>query len=250
MTSPEKIPELSVVIPVHNEAENLAPLLNEISAALDGSFDYEVVAVDDGSDDGTKERLVSLAHALPRLRVVRHAHRSGQSAALVTGVEAARAPWIATLDGDGQNDPADILRLITAMRATGSARHLGLVIGNRERRADTIIKRISSRLANWVRSRLLHDSTPDTGCGIKVFNREAFLGLPQFDHMHRFLPALFLREGLQVESVAVSHRARRHGSSHYGLFDRLWVGIVDLIGIQWLQRRPIQGRMRRESNGS
>src|SRR6476660_466621 len=156
MTSPEKIPELSVVMPVHNEAENLAPLLSEISAALDGSFDYEVVTVDDGSNDGSGERLESLRQEFPRLRVVHHAHRSGQSAALVSGVEAARGPWVATLDGDGQNNPADIPRLVATVRAPGSS-GLGLVIGNRERRADTLIKQFSSRLANWVRSRLLHD---------------------------------------------------------------------------------------------
>jgi dolichol-phosphate mannosyltransferase len=244
------IPDLSVVVPVHNEAENLGPLLGEISVALEGSYEFELLVVDDGSTDGTRDLLASLAAGYPRLRVVRHGHRAGQSAALLTGVEAATAPWVATLDGDGQNDPADIPRLVSTARAGASTSPLGLVIGHRERRADPRIKRLSSRIANGLRSRLLHDSTPDTGCGIKVFRRDAFLALPQFDHMHRFLPALFLRDGYEVQSVKVNHRARRHGSSHYGLFDRLWVGIVDLVGVQWLQRRPIHGKIREGSNGS
>jgi dolichol-phosphate mannosyltransferase len=239
MASQDSRPELSLVVPVHNEADNLAPLVTEIRAALDGGFDYELVCVDDGSEDGTGERLSTLAREFPRLRVISHQRRTGQSGALVTGVRAARAPWIVTLDGDGQNDPADIPRLVAAVQDPNAAPGLRLVIGNRNLRKDSWVKRISSRVANAVRARLLRDATPDTGCGLKLFSREAFLAVPQFDHMHRFLPALFLRSGWRVASVKVNHRPRHSGTSHYGVFDRLWVGIVDVIGVQWLQHRPL-----------
>lgn len=232
-------PELSLVVPVHNEADNLVPLVKEIRAALDGDFDYELVCVDDGSEDGTGERLSTLATEFPRLRVISHRRRTGQSGALLTGVRAARAPWIVTLDGDGQNDPADIPRLVAAVQDPNAAPGLRLVIGNRNLRRDSWLRRISSRIANAVRARLLGDATPDTGCGLKLFSREAFLAVPQFDHMHRFLPALFLRSGWRVASVKVNHRPRNAGQSHYGVFDRLWVGIVDVIGVQWLQHRPL-----------
>jgi len=232
-------PELSLVVPVHNEAENLVPLVREIRAALDEGFDYELVCVDDGSEDGTGERLSTLATEFPRLRVISHPQRTGQSGALVTGVRAARAPWIVTLDGDGQNDPADIPRLVAAVQDPNAAPGLRLVIGNRNLRRDSWVKRFSSRVANAVRARLLGDATPDTGCGLKLFSREAFLAVPQFDHMHRFLPALFLRSGWGVASVKVNHRPRHAGQSHYGVLDRLWVGIVDVIGVQWLQHRPL-----------
>ena len=239
MTSPASDPELSLVIPIHNEADNLIPLVGEIGSALDAKLDYELICVDDGSDDGTSDRLGRLAADFPRLRSVQHPRQLGQSAALVTGVLAARADWVVTLDGDGQNDPADIPALLVLIRDPSSSPRLLLVIGNRERRHDSLTRRITSRLANAVRSRLLGDATPDTGCGLKLFSRDAFLSLPRFDHMHRFLPALFLRNGWEVASVKVNHRPRRHGSSHYGTLDRLWVGIVDLVGVQWLQHRPL-----------
>ncbi len=233
--------ELSVVVPVYNEQDSLQPLLEEIEAAL-GGIDYEVLFVDDGSSDGTAARLAALKAAFPRLRVLRHARNYGQSAAIASGVEAARGTWIATLDGDGQNDPADIPRLRALAQEGGGERPL-LVVGWRRRRQDGWLRRLSSRVANGVRSRLLGDGTPDTGCGLKLFRRDLFLALPRFDHMHRFLPALVLREGGEVRSVAVNHRPRRGGRSKYGVHDRLWVGIADLFGVMWLMRR----RMRPET---
>jgi dolichol-phosphate mannosyltransferase len=230
---------VSVVVPVHDEAENVEPLLKEVRAALEGHVDFEVVCVDDGSDDETADRLASLAESWPRLRVVHHPRRKGQSAALVSGVRAARGVRIVTLDGDGQNDPADILRLLAVMDPPAAPAGVGLVIGNRHLRQDSPIKRISSRIANLIRSRFLNDDTPDAGCGIKLFDRSAFLAVPQFDHMHRFLPALFRMTGWRTVSVPVNHRPRRHGRSHYGLFDRLWAGTVDLAGVLWLKHRLI-----------
>ncbi|MGE0715587.1 MAG: glycosyltransferase family 2 protein [Alphaproteobacteria bacterium] len=229
------MPDLAVVIPVRNEAENIAPLVAEIGAALDGVVAYEIVYVDDGSSDDTVARVRALQPATPALRLVRHRSSCGQSAAVRSGVKAARAPWIATLDGDGQNDPADIPRL-WAM-ATGAPAALGLVAGMRARRKDTWSKRWASRLANGIRARLLGDATPDTGCGLKLFRRDEFLDLPGFDHMHRFLPALFIRRGQQVVSVPVNHRPRTRGRSNYGNLDRLLVSIGDLVGVIWLMRR-------------
>ena len=228
--------DLSVVIPVRNEAPNIEPLVTEIRAALDGRLDYEIVYVDDGSSDGTAAAIRALAHNFPRLRLVRHAKSCGQSTAVRTGVKAARSPWIATLDGDGQNDPADIPRLWEIARAAPATPPL-LVAGHRQKRRDTLTKRLSSRLANGVRRRLLGDGTPDTGCGLKLFRRDLFLDLPYFDHMHRFLPALVQRAGGRTVSVPVNHRPRQRGTSNYGVFDRLWVGISDLFGVMWLQRR-------------
>jgi len=233
--------ELSVVIPAHNEAENVGPLVREIAAALRGAarIDYEVVIVDDGSSDATSDRAREAAAQVPALVVVRHPSPAGQSFATLTGVGAARGQWVATLDGDGQNDPADIPKLMAARDAAlgeGAAGPL-LLAGWRKARRDSWLKRVSSRVANGVRGRLLGDSTPDTGCGLKLFEREAFLAVPHFDHMHRFLPALFIRAGGRVVSVEVGHRPRLRGRSHYGLFNRLWVGIVDLFGVMWLMRR-------------
>lgn len=229
--------ELSVVIPVHNEQNNLRDLLGECDAALSGAMEYEVIVVDDASDDETLTVLQSLQAAYPWLRVIQHQKNCGQSAAIVTGVKAARASWIATLDGDGQNDPADIISLLRKLASDDNAQGLCAVVGYRRKRHDSYVKRFSSRVANAVRSTLLGDGTPDTGCGLKVFSRKAFLELPYFDHMHRFLPALLQREGGRVESVEVRHRARNSGKSHYGVGNRLWVGIVDLLGVMWLQRR-------------
>lgn len=230
-------PTLSVVIPVCNEQENVLPLAREIHAALAGGPGFETIFVDDGSTDGTARAVLEARDSgMPEVRLIRHAARSGQSAAVATGVRAARAPWIATLDGDGQNDPADIPRLVQAVRASGSPR-LRLVMGHRTTRRDNWLRRLSSRIANGVRGGLLNDGTPDTGCGIKVFDRAVFLDLPRFDHMHRFMPALFQREGYEVVSVPVNHRDRTRGRSKYGLHNRLWVGIVDLFGVMWLIRR-------------
>jgi glycosyltransferase involved in cell wall biosynthesis len=229
--------ELSVIVPVRNEQDNILPLLGEIYTALEGRYDYEVIYVDDGSNDSTPRVLDQARTKYPRLRVLRHAKSCGQSTAVRTGVKAARAGWIATLDGDGQNDPADIPGLMAVIQAPDCPPGLKLVAGWRKTRRDTWLRRFSSRVANGVRSRLLKDSTPDTGCGLKLFQREVFLELPYFDHMHRFLPALVLRAGGQVQSVEVHHRQRERGMSKYGLHNRLWVGIIDLFGVAWLQRR-------------
>lgn len=232
--------ELSIVVPVHNEADNVVPLAEEIAAALAGGPPYELIFVDDGSDDDTPARLAALASRAATVRTVRHRTRAGQSAAILTGVRTARAPWIATIDGDGQNDPADLPRLVAEIRAAPPPARLGLVNGHRRQRRDTLAKRLSSRIANAVRARVLGDRTPDTGCGLKVFRRDTFLTLPHFDHMHRFLPALFLRGGWDVRSLDVHHRPRRRGHSHYGMLHRLRVGLVDLIGVSWLQRRALR----------
>ncbi len=228
--------DLSIVIPVRNEAENIGPLVAELTGALNGLARYEILYVDDGSTDGTAAEITRLAVELPHLRLLRHPQSCGQSAAILTGVRAARGAWIATLDGDGQNDPADIPRLWRLARGAPSSPPL-LVAGHRAKRQDTWSKRAASRIANAVRARLLGDATPDTGCGLKLFPRALFLDLPAFDHMHRFLPALALRAGGTVRSVPVNHRPRRAGVSNYGVLDRLGVGIVDLFGVWWLQRR-------------
>lgn len=235
--------DLSLVIPVFNEQDNLQPLLDEVCRVLDGRFDYEVIFVDDGSTDGTAERLKALRAGCPQLRVLHHAKNTGQSAALLSGLLAARAPWVATLDGDGQNDPADIPALYAAAQAD---EHLWMVCGWRQQRRDSWLKRLSSRIANTVRATLLGDATPDTGCGLKLMRREACLQLPRFDHMHRFLPALVLRAGGEVCSLPVNHRRRERGVSKYGLHNRLWVGIVDLFGVMWLRRRPLHPEAREE----
>ena len=208
-------------------------MIAEIESALQ-TVPHEIVFVDDGSDDGTFVRLAESARSGAPLTVRRHRISCGQSAAIVTGVQAAGGQFIATLDGDGQNDPADIPALLRRAQA-GPA--LLLVAGHRVTRRDTWMKRLSSRMANRIRARLLGDATPDTGCGLKVFRRDTFLALPHFDHMHRFLPALFIRAGGQVESVPVNHRPRTRGVSKYGTLDRLWVGIFDLAGVYWLQKR-------------
>lgn len=237
--------QLSVVVPVCNEAENVGPLAREIHAVLAAYQPSEMVFVDDGSTDGTAAALqAARAGGIPELRVIRHERRSGQSAAIWTGVREARAEWIATLDGDGQNDPADIPKLLAARQQDSELR---LINGNRTTRRDTWLRRLSSRVANGVRGWMLGDRTPDTGCGLKVFHRDTFLDLPRFDHMHRFLPALFQRAGAKIVSVPVSHRPRERGVSKYGLHNRLWVGIVDLFGVMWLIRRKTpRGGVREE----
>jgi dolichol-phosphate mannosyltransferase len=228
--------DLSVVIPVRDEADNIAPLVAEIGAALDGMVDYEIVYVDDGSGDATAEEILRLVTGTPRLRLLRHRRSCGQSAAIRTGVKAAQGAWIATLDGDGQNDPADIPRLWQIARDAPPEPPI-LVNGWREQRRDSWARRRASRIANRVRAGLLRDDTPDSGCGLKLFARALYLDLPYFDHMHRFMPALVLRAGGVVRSVQVNHRPRRRGASKYAVFDRLWVGVVDLFGVMWLMRR-------------
>ena len=229
------MPELSVVVPVYNEQDNILPLLAEIAAALRGRGAYEVVYIDDASSDNTLGVLTRARMLHPELRVLHHRERSGQSTAIRNGVKAARGRWIATLDGDGQNDPADIPKLL-AMR-DGSPPDIRLFAGWRVNRQDSGSKRWASRWANAIRSRLLRDETPDTGCGIKLFERAAFLDLPYFDHMHRFLPALVQRAGWQVRSVPVNHRPRGTGVSKYNNLNRALVGIEDLRGVAWLIRR-------------
>jgi dolichol-phosphate mannosyltransferase len=230
-------PQLSVVIPVHDEQGNVLPLAAELNRALGRYIDYEVIFVDDASADQTLGRLRSLASRDRRVRVIRHRERCGQSTAIHTGVSHARGPWIATLDGDGQNDPADIPRLLAVLADGRHDPARTLVTGHRVKRRDSALVRLSSRVANGVRARILRDRTPDTGCGLKVFDRAMFLALPYFDHMHRFLPALVRRAGGDVVIVRVNHRPRRSGRSHYGLHNRLWTGIVDLLGVIWLSRR-------------
>jgi dolichol-phosphate mannosyltransferase len=235
-------PLISVVVPVRNEAPNILPLINEIRAALSG-ISYEIVYVDDGSTDDTPQRLrQALAEGAP-LRIIRHKTSCGQSAGVITGVKYARGTWVATLDGDGQNDPASIPDMLARAqaeeRASDGAVQSGaiLIAGWRQKRRDTSAKRYGSRIANKVRAGVLKDATPDTGCGLKVFRRDAFLEIPHFDHMHRFLPALFIRQGGRVVSVPVNHRPRLEGQSNYNNWQRLKVGLVDLVGMYWLQRR-------------
>ena len=229
------MPQLSVVVPVFNERDNIPPLLAEIAAALRGQVDYEVIYVDDDSTDDSRDVLLAEKASHPELRVIHHVSRSGQSTAVWNGVRAAPSPWIATLDGDGQNDPADIPKLLAARDGAGA--DVRLLAGWRTTRRDSFNKRISSKVANAVRSRMLKDATPDTGCGLKLFEREVFLRLPYFDHMHRYLPALVKRAGFQSQSVPVGHRPRTAGTSKYGMLDRLWVGLADLRGVAWLMRR-------------
>jgi len=232
------LPELTVVVPVKDEVENAVPLLMEICAALRGRTPFEVIFIDDASGDGTAGALIEARQKVPELRVLRHGRNSGQSRAVRTGVMAARGRLIATLDGDGQNDPADIPLLLEVwMKEEGKGGILGLVAGQRVKRQDNWIKRISSRVGNGVRQWLLSDGTRDTGCGLKLFAREAFLQLPYFDHIHRFLPAMMLREGFRVSHADVRHRPRSHGTSKYGTLDRLMVSLSDLIGVRWLLRR-------------
>jgi len=229
-------PALAVVVPVRNETENLRPLISEIIESLRGQELFEIVYVDDGSDDDTSATLMELAGDYPELKVFRHKICCGQSAAVASGVRMATAPLIATLDGDGQNDPADIPALLIRFREAGDPDGI-LIAGHRVNRKDSWLKRFSSRFANSIRAAILKDDTPDTGCGLKVFSRAAFLAMPRFDHMHRYLPALMIRSGGTVVSVPVNHRPRKRGTSKYGVWNRLWVGIADLFGVMWLIRR-------------
>lgn len=228
---------VSVVIAVYNEVENIEPLLAEVQRALAAVDQYEIVVVDDASQDGTRQRLAQLSQQYPQLRVINHARNFGQSIAVISGVRAARYDWIVTLDGDGQNDPADFSKLFAAATNTRT-HHPVLVAGIRVQRNDSQIRRWSSIIANRIRGRLLRDDCPDSACGLKLFQREIFLQLPHFNHLHRFLPALFKRANGLVINVPVNHRPRLRGQSKYGAMNRLWIGIVDILGVFWLIRRP------------
>jgi dolichol-phosphate mannosyltransferase len=226
---------VSIVVPVRNEAENVSPLIAEIAAALDGRWSYEIIYVNDGSTDATAERLAAAMKQHANLRQLRHATSSGQSAAVRSGVRAARGTIVATLDGDGQNNPMFLPDLISAIENGGG--RVGLAAGQRVGRKDTGFKKIQSRVANGVRNAILRDGTRDTGCGLKAFRRDVFLAMPYFDGVHRFLPALVRREGYEIVYVDVIDRPRHSGFSNYGFFDRLWIGIMDLVGVWWLIRR-------------
>ncbi len=235
MTMNTNDPAVSVVVPVRNEAGNIAQLVAEIAKALNGHWRFEVVYVNDGSTDGTEAELKRLIALHPWLRRVRHKQSCGQSSAVRSGVALARAPLVVTLDGDGQNDPAFIPAMLRALEA--GAPRVGLVAGQRVGRKATGFKKLQSRIANAVRSAVLRDGTRDTGCGLKAFRRDVFLALPYFDGLHRFLPALVRRDGYDIGYVDVVDRERASGVSNYGLWDRLWVGILDLAGVWWLIRR-------------
>ena len=228
---------LSVVVPVKDEAENVGPLAREIADAVRHDASVEIIFVDDGSADDTAARLKQLQADIPSLRVIQHGRNAGQSRALRSGVRAARGGLIVTLDGDGQNDPADIARVLAPFHAEGDSTQIGMVSGVRVKRKDPLVKRLVSRLANRFRIRMLHDGATDVGCGLKAFRRDAFLALPYFDHMHRYLAALMLREGYEVRFVDVGHRPRLHGYSKYGVWDRFAVSIEDIFGVLWLKKR-------------
>lgn len=227
----------SVVIPIKNEAESLTQLIEEIETACRPLGEFEVIAVDDGSSDETLVRLIALAATRPQMRVLHHATSGGQSAAVQSGVQAAQAPIICTLDGDGQNPPDQLPGLLAPLLAPDAPAALGLVAGQRRQRKDSLGKRLASLAANRIRGALLRDGTRDTGCGLKAFRREAFLQLPYFNHMHRYLPALFSRDGWTVAHVDVTHRPRLAGRSNYSNLGRALVGIYDLVGVVWLLRR-------------
>jgi dolichol-phosphate mannosyltransferase len=235
MNSQSNDPAVAVVVPVHNEAANIAPLLSEIAAALEGQWRYEVIYVNDGSNDATATELKRLTAQYLALRWVTHQQSCGQSAAVRSGVMAARAPIIVTIDGDGQNNPAFIPALIRALEA--GVPRIGLIAGQRVGRKASGFKKFQSRVANKVRSTVLRDGTRDTGCGLKAIRRDLYLQLPYFDALHRFMPALVRREGREIGYVDVVDRPRAHGVSNYGFFDRLWIGILDLAGVWWLIRR-------------
>lgn len=228
--------QFSIVIPARNEAGNIASLVDEIVAAVAPVGTFEVIVVDDGSTDTTVAELHARQKVIGQLRVLRHPASAGQSAAVHTGVLAARGEIVCTLDGDGQNPPSELPRLIAPLVADTTGR-IGIVAGQREGRQDTWSRRMASKLANGLRSRMLRDGTRDSGCGLKAFRRTAFLALPYFDHMHRYLPALFARDGWRVVHVDVSHRARGAGRSNYSNLQRAFVGAVDLLGVMWLIRR-------------
>jgi glycosyltransferase involved in cell wall biosynthesis len=229
-------PEFSVVAPVRNEAGNVEQLAKELAETLAGRA-YEMIFVDDSSIDDTRARLQALKDTYPALRVLGHRKNAGQSRAVRTGVTAARSNIIVTIDGDGQNDPTDVTGLVGQLTRADAPHNLGLVQGRRDKRIDSGWKRFGSKFANGIRGAILNDNTPDSGCGARAFRRDAYLQLPYFDHMHRYLPALMLAEGFEVEERAVKHRARKHGRSNYTNFGRLADAASDLRGVMWLRRR-------------
>ena len=229
--------ELSVVVPVKNEAGNILPLISEIDKALSDQITYEIIIVDDGSNDETGFEVDGLCADQAHVRLLTHERCCGQSQATITGGIAASGEWVVTLDGDGQNVPADILKLLSARAHLGNDAACSLFIGNRSLRQDNFMRRIVSRIANKVRGFVLGDCTPDSGCGLKLLRRELFLGLPRFDALHRFMPALVIRSGGRVLSVPVSHRPRSRGVSKYGIWKRLALGLLDMFGVAWLQIR-------------
>ena len=233
--------KLSIVIPARNEADNIVALVEAIDRAMQAFSPFEIIVVDDGSTDPSVARLQACATGMPHLRVILHDIPAGQSAAVHSGVMAASAPIVLTLDGDGQNPPEELPKLAAPLLADQTGR-IGLVAGQRVGRQDTWSKKLASRFANAVRAWVLQDGTRDTGCGLKGFRRDAFLALPYFDHMHRYLPALFARDGWGIELVDVSHRAREAGRSNYSNLQRGLVGVVDLIGVAWLLRRRKKAR--------
>ncbi|MBV5340670.1 MAG: glycosyltransferase family 2 protein [Deltaproteobacteria bacterium] len=235
--------KISIVIPAYNEADNIGTLISEIKQ-LELNSVYEIIIVDDASSDDTYANTLKMKTAAPELRIIQHESTYGQSAAVATGVAHANGELIVTMDGDGQNNPADIPRLVNALLSSKN-NNLRMVAGFRKKRDDPPWRIISSKIANSVRSFFLRDQTPDTGCGLKVFYRSAFISLPFFDHMHRFLPALTQMQGGDVISVEVSHRARIHGTSKYGTLNRLWVGIIDIFGVSWLRLRSKKVTIRR-----
>jgi len=236
MSAAETRVDVSVVVPVYNEEENVAGLVAEIAAAMEGRA-YEMIFVDDCSTDGTSQALQDAKSRHPQLRVLRHGANAGQSRSVRSGVMAARAPVVATLDGDGQNDPADVPNLVDRLTRPDASSRLSMVGGRRVNRQDSAWKKFGSRFGNGVRKWLLNDQADDTGCGIKAFRRQAFLRLPYFDHLHRFLPALMLREGFEIEFADVNHRERQHGVSKYSNIGRLLASFSDLLGVMWLNSR-------------
>lgn len=235
---PHQIP-ISIVIPMYNEVDNVEPFVNEIHDALkDKVATFEIIVVDDGSSDGTGERLTQLKSSVPTLRVLGHLGNFGQSAATVSGIRAAIHPWIITMDGDAQNDPHDIPLLLEKLEQQSDLSQPLLIAGNRKKRNDSALRKLSSRVGNGVRNAILKDDCMDTGCSLKLFSRDTFMKMPHFNHLHRFIPSLIKRAGGKIINVPVSHRARTHGTSKYGVMNRLWVGIVDLFGVKWLMKRP------------
>ncbi|MDF1793264.1 MAG: glycosyltransferase family 2 protein [Thalassobaculaceae bacterium] len=239
-TQSQNLPALSVIVPVCDEAGAIAPLLQEVLDKVGAAYRVEVIVVDDGSRDGTDDIVADLGSKDPRVTLIRHAARSGKSAALRTGARAATALWMATIDGDGENDPADVVAMASAIDAT-SVGKVGLVAGIRRRRTAGIRRLIASRIGNGVRRALLRDDCPDTACGLKVVPRALFLAFPYFDSLHRYLPALTRRYGYETVHVSVDDRPRAAGQSKYTNIGRALVGIVDLLGVVWLLRRTTVG---------
>lgn len=239
---------LSVIVPFYNEAGNVTPLIQEIIDALK-DIKHEIIAVDDASTDGTFKELQDINAQYPQVKVFRHAKNYGQSPALLTGARQAQFEMLVTLDGDGQNNPADIPKLWDIFQNLAEAdQHCTVVFGNREKRRDNIIRRWSSSIANHIRRRLLKDSCPDTGCALKLFPKDGLLRLPLFNHFHRFLPALFALHDYQIINVKVSHRPRVRGKSKYGVWNRLWVSIHDIFGVRWLMSRKCHPQLTLDVN--